>query len=210
MKQLDFERFSGRHFRGFTILELLIVVGILSLLAALLMPAMSSARKKGQQIHCMNNLRQIGMAHVQYANDWEERIVPGLEVTGGAYWEQLLEKQCGIRVGKMEGHLFWCPANKETPLSAWMPKEFFCANMNYTRNSEIDRMLYGSIPDPTRTVMVADGKVAAPYAVITTIFHASSATNRIHFSLHGGRANCLFVDGHVEGIENLKDLIVKP
>src|SRR5436305_12014720 len=57
---------------GFTLVELLTVIAIISLLAALLFPVFAAARGKAREITCVSNLRQIGMAIRMYSQDYDE------------------------------------------------------------------------------------------------------------------------------------------
>ncbi len=61
---------------GFTLIELLVVIAIISILAAILFPVFSSAREKARQTSCASNLHQIGLAFIQYEEDFDEQLVP--------------------------------------------------------------------------------------------------------------------------------------
>jgi prepilin-type N-terminal cleavage/methylation domain-containing protein/prepilin-type processing-associated H-X9-DG protein len=63
--------------RGFTLVELLVVIAILAVLAALLLPALGSAKRAGRKAACLSNLRQIGLAIQNYAQDFNGRIPYG-------------------------------------------------------------------------------------------------------------------------------------
>jgi prepilin-type N-terminal cleavage/methylation domain-containing protein/prepilin-type processing-associated H-X9-DG protein len=62
--------------KGFTLIELLVVIAIIGILAAILFPVFARARENARKASCLSNLKQIGLAALQYSQDFDEKVMP--------------------------------------------------------------------------------------------------------------------------------------
>ncbi len=69
---------GGQHVDGFTLLELLVVIAVISILASLLLPALNQSKNKAQCVSCLSNVRQLCLAWNLYAGDNNDRLVYNL------------------------------------------------------------------------------------------------------------------------------------
>src|SRR5690242_15789844 len=74
-KNMSKPGFFRNRVSAFTLIELLVVIAIIAILAAMLLPALSAAKKKAQTIKCLGNMKQWGLGFIMYAQDNRE-IVP--------------------------------------------------------------------------------------------------------------------------------------
>jgi len=78
MSEIKVSNRAGKRFlTGFTLVELLVVIAIIAILMAILMPALRKAREQGKRVVCLNNLRQLTLAWIMYADENDDKLVNG-------------------------------------------------------------------------------------------------------------------------------------
>jgi prepilin-type N-terminal cleavage/methylation domain-containing protein/prepilin-type processing-associated H-X9-DG protein len=103
---------------GFTLIELLVVIAIIAILAAILFPVFAQAREKARQGSCISNVKQLGLAAVMYAQDWDERFV------GLWHWSP----------GAIRAHSQYLMSTSLTPLIFWEEANQICHTCPYVKN----------------------------------------------------------------------------
>lgn len=204
---------------GFTLIELLICITIVALLAALLFPVFAKVRERGRQVVCLSNLRQLGMATFQYAQDFDDRYPYGGDPgdlntngwqysQGGKYWSVIQQMQAdhkilpNVMAGYVKDRELWhCPSDsgfdtggqhENIPMNA-SPTAFQAYGMSYayTTNLALEEMTISSVRVWSRNAPYSEQSPADVPLLYDLVGH-----------WHGGiamseeRLNFVMLDGH--------------
>jgi len=200
--------------RGFTIVELLVVISIIALLISLLLPSLGRARDAARSIQCMSKLKSMGLAIAVYGNDHDGNLLPAVR-----YYESPAQDGIAVYIPwwwkwtLYQGYLEDASANPQTPSfdASWFwrcPALLPTADLaryalNDRGHTDRNRSVRGW-PDTPRKLI----DIPQPSHLISI----SDATNEIHdwgignpsgftYLSHLGQCNMVFLDGHAEGLQ---------
>ncbi|MDW8050930.1 MAG: prepilin-type N-terminal cleavage/methylation domain-containing protein [Armatimonadota bacterium] len=199
---------------GFTLVELLVVVGIVAVLVALIFPVFARARAKARQTACISNLRQIGMSIEMYAMDYDDlypfAVDPTDRYTPEIWWEyphwQALIPQMPMLHEVLQPYqksreIWRCPADTGMEVQDFTgvpfpahPSLYERYGTSYLFRTEIAfrQMRVGSIQNSAQVNLLFDGSGK---------WHGSKSLFRGEYPPDPNyRYNCLFADLHVKNV----------
>ena len=181
--------------RGFTLLQLMIVVACLAMVAAVLTPLFSRARENICGPSCQSNLKQMGLGILQYAQDYDERMPPVAIGTAPLVWTDEVYPYIKSR------QVYLCP--QVTVARPSLPTGVY--TNDYWLNRKLGSQLTKNIANPALTVLsgdgndgkdVADGRYTRRLLPLSWVEDDNSPAHR-----HAGKMNLLFADGHVKAVD---------
>lgn len=200
--------------RAFTLVELLAVLAIIGVLAALTFIGLGSAREKARAATCVGNLRQCGVALNLFANDNKNRFPAALELDGRSWSGELARFDYLPRLVEGMPTVAVCPTSASQGRYADFRRVYglWAGNATYGTfqfNRDVPcYRLSRQLLEPDRIILADSGRALYGEAWDPSYFILSGTgirepnnANKVLNLAHGGRANALFADGHVEAVD---------
>lgn len=154
----------SRQRAAFTLVELLVVIGIIAVLVAILLPTLSRARAAAQRVQCLSNVRQIGTFMFMYANDYNGVAPVGFNASQMQFNYMIFHRNSGwANLGHLVaagydnvGRAFYCPSEMQSnlmfdaPDNPWRPQNFDPTDPKYTSGGQVQHTRAGYGTRPTR------------------------------------------------------------
>jgi prepilin-type N-terminal cleavage/methylation domain-containing protein/prepilin-type processing-associated H-X9-DG protein len=194
-----------RHADGFTLLELLLVMAIIGVLAAMLLPVLQKARPRAERVRCLNNLRQTGIAFHSFAHDHDEQFPMQLPAQAGGSRE-FADPTNALRGDTAFRHFQPLARELGSPALLACPSDTRRAAFTFPllQNSNVSylvgpRARYGHAV----SILAGDRNVTNDWLGPTSTYRLD-ANNVVRWTqeLHRFQGNLLFADGHAEQWNN--------
>ena len=179
---------------GFTLIELLVVIAIIAILASLLLPALAKAKQKGQSTVCLNDLKQVGLAMLMFADEHDDMIPRGTAGNSPRWWLEFMPyvPEGGTEKDYRNIKIFMCPSYpipKNTPnkrqvvtyvVNAW---DFRSAKDN-TGYEQLGMSKVTSFQHPSDSAYLLDNESYTWRPIVTGFRDPQTALNDVWRSSH--------------------------